>query len=84
MFLARPYMRMCAGVWVRARVRGCVVLVLILHTVVYYFKGTHEYVFVCFIVVFCYVRHLERIYAFAPYKDHSDWLITITSSKMKM
>ena len=67
-----------------ARVRGCVVLVLILHTVVYYFKGTHEYVSVCFIVVFFYVRHLERIYAFAPYKHHSDWLITITSSKMKM
>ena len=77
-------MHVCGGVGARAGVRGCVVLVLLLHTVAYYFKGTHEYVFVCFIVVFCYVRHLERIYAFAPYKDHSDWLITITSSKMKM
>ena len=35
----------------RASVRGYVMLVLLLHTVVYYFKGTHEYVFVCFIVV---------------------------------
>ena len=35
-------MHVCGGVGARAGVRGCVVLVLLLHTVVYYFKGTLE------------------------------------------
>ena len=60
----------------------CLVLVLLLCIIVYYFRGMYEcvymFVFDCIMVLYYYycstvlhyVRYLERICGFVPYKYH--------------